>query len=182
MFEIRFHGRGGQGVVFASTVLASAFFKEEKFVQAFPSFGTERRGAPVMAFTRISNQEIRERFGIYNPDCLVILDPSLAKQESTFSGLKKGSWVIINEARNCNDHSSLGIYRVAAIDASSIARKYKLGTSSMPIVNTTMLGAFARVTRELTIGSVMAAIKENSPVKSEENVHAALDAYNSVVF
>ena len=81
MYEIRFHGRGGQGAVVASIVLASAFFKEGKFVQAFPSFGAERRGAPVVAFTRVSDQEIRERFGIYEPDCLIILDSSLTRRE-----------------------------------------------------------------------------------------------------
>jgi pyruvate ferredoxin oxidoreductase gamma subunit len=181
MFEIRFHGRGGQGVVLASTVLASAFFKEGKFVQAFPSFGAERRGAPVMAFTRVSDQEIRERFGIYKPDCLVILDASLTKQEGTTSGLKKGGWIIINSEGNPDDYASLDIYRVAAIDANSIARKYKLGSPSMPIINTTILGAFAKVTQEVTIESVIAAIEENSPVKPEENARAALDAYRSIV-
>lgn len=169
-------------MVLASTVLASAFFKEGKFVQAFPSFGAERRGAPVMAFTRVSNQEIRERFGIYKPDCLVILDPSLTKQEGTFSGLNKGGWIIINGEGNPDDYASLDLYRVAAIDANSIARKHKLGSPSTPIINTTILGAFAKVTQEVTIESVVASIRENSTVKPEENARAALDAYGSIVF
>ena len=180
MFEIRFHGRGGQGVVLASTVLASAFFKEGKFVQAFPSFGAERRGAPVIAYTRVSGQEICIRFGIYHPDCVIVLDPSLTKQRDITSGLKEGHWIIMNTDKNPEDYPSLNIYRVATIDANSIARKYGLGSPSMPIINTTILGAFPRVTEKVTIDSVLDAIRENSPSKPEENAQAALDAYGSV--
>ncbi|MFH1757891.1 MAG: 2-oxoacid:acceptor oxidoreductase family protein, partial [Pseudomonadota bacterium] len=96
MIEIRIHGRGGQGAVIASEVLASAFFKEGKFVQAFPAFGVERRGAPVTAFTRVDDQPIRIRNFIYEPDHIIILDPTLIESTQVDSGLKENGWIIIN--------------------------------------------------------------------------------------
>jgi 2-oxoacid:acceptor oxidoreductase gamma subunit (pyruvate/2-ketoisovalerate family) len=179
MFEIRFHGRGGQGAVVASSVLASAFFKEGKFVQAFPSFGAERRGAPVTAFTRIDDRKISIRFGIYKPDCLVILDSSLSRKANITQGLKEDHWIIINSDRTPADFHFLGDYPVATIDASSIARKYKLGSPSIPIVNTTILGAFARVTGLVKIESVLEAIRESAPSMPEENARAAQEAYEA---
>jgi 2-oxoacid:acceptor oxidoreductase gamma subunit (pyruvate/2-ketoisovalerate family) len=182
MYEIRFHGRGGQGAVVASTVLASAFFKEEKFVQAFPSFGGERRGAPVLAFTRVSDREIRERFGIYEPDCLIILDSSLTIRKGIASGLKDGHWIIINSDRKPEDFHFLGSsYRVATLDANSIAQKYGLGSASVPIVNTTILGAFSKATQMVKIESIMEAVRENVPSKPENNAKAALEAFQTVV-
>jgi len=182
MFEIRFHGRGGQGVVVASTVLASAFFREGKFVQAFPSFGGERRGAPVTAFTRVSDQEIRERFGIYRPDCLFILDSSLTGKTNVTSGLKPGHWIIVNSDRKPADYSFLAGYRVATVDGNSIAKKHGLGTPAMPIVNTTILGALPRVTSLLKIESILESVREYAPSKPEKNAEAALEAYHSVTF
>jgi len=181
MYEIRFHGRGGQGAVVASTVLASAFFKEKKFVQAFPSFGAERRGAPVVAFTRVSDQEIRERFGIYEPDCLIILDSSLTRRQGIASGLKEGHWIIINSDRRPEDFLFLGPYRVATLDANTIAQKFGLGSVSVPIVNTTILGAFSKATQTVTIESIMEAVRENVPSKPENNAKAALEAFQMVV-
>ena len=182
MVEIRFHGRGGQGAVVASIVLATAFFKEGKFVQAFPSFGAERRGAPVMAFTRASDQEIRERFGIYEPDCLVILDSSLTNRQGIASGLKEGRWIIVNSDKRPEDYLFLGPYRVATLDANSISQKYGLGSSSVPIVNTTILGAFSKVTQTVAIESIVEAVRESAPSKPENNAKAALEAYQAVVF
>ena len=164
----------------ACSVLASAFFKEGKFVQAFPSFGAERRGAPVLAFTRISDQEIDVRFGIYKPDCLVVLDASLAKKPGITSGLKDGHWIIINSDQKPADFPLSGMYPVATIDASSIARKYRLGSPSVPIINTTILGAFARVTGMIKIESILEAIRESVPSNPEENAQAALEAYRAV--
>jgi pyruvate ferredoxin oxidoreductase gamma subunit len=182
MYEIRFHGRGGQGAVVASTVLASAFFKEGKFVQAFPSFGAERRGAPVVAFTRVSDHEIRERFGIYEPDCLIILDSSLTRREGIALGLKEGHWIIINSDKRPEDYSFLGPYRVATLDANSLAQKYGLGSVSVPIVNTTILGAFSKATQAVAIDSIMDAVRENVPSKPENNAKAAMEAFHAVVF
>lgn len=182
MYEIRFHGRGGQGAVVASTVLASAFFKEKKFVQAFPNFGAERRGAPVIAFTRVSDHEIRERFGIYEPDCLIILDSSLTRKKGIAQGLKEGHWIIINSDKRPGDYLFLGSYRVATLDANTIAQKYHLGSASVPIVNTTILGAFSKVTGKVAIESIMDAVREDVPSKPENNAKAAREAYQKVVF
>jgi 2-oxoacid:acceptor oxidoreductase gamma subunit (pyruvate/2-ketoisovalerate family) len=182
MIEVRFHGRGGQGAVVASIVLASAFFKEGKFVQAFPSFGAERRGAPVVSFTRVSDREIRERFGIYKPDCLIILDSSLTLRKEITSGLKEGHWIIVNSDKTPQDYAELGPYRVATLDANSISLKHGLGSPAMPIVNTTILGAFSRVTETVKIESVLGAVRENSPSKPENNAEAAREAFDRVVF
>jgi len=182
MFEIRFHGRGGQGAVVASIVLASAFFKEDKFVQAFPSFGAERRGAPVVSFTRVSDREIRERFGIYKPDCLIVLDSSLTLRKAITSGLKEGHWIIINSDKKPESFADLGPFRVATLDANSISLKYGLGSSAVPIVNTTILGAFSRVTETVKIESILEAVRENAPSKPENNAQAAREAFDLVVF
>lgn len=180
MFEIRFHGRGGQGVVLASRLLAWAFFREGKFVQAFPSFGAERRGAPVIAYVRASDDKIRARYRIYRPDCVVVLDPSLVKGKAITQGLKTDCWVIINTHNSPGSYPGLDNYRIATVNASSIARKYHLGTSSMPLVNTTILGAFPKLTHTLSIGSVLDAIREHIPSRPEENAKAALEAYESL--
>ncbi len=182
MFEVRFHGRGGQGAVVASIVLASAFFREGKYVQAFPSFGAERRGAPVTAFTRVSDREIRERYGIYRPDCLIVLDSSLTRKAGITSGLKPGRWIIINSDRKPEDYPFSKEFAVATVDANAIARKHGLGTAAMPIVNTTILGALPKVTSLLKIESVLEAVREHAPSKPEENALAALDAYHAVLW
>ncbi len=175
-FEIRFHGRGGQGVVYASTLMASAFFKEGKFVQAFPSFGAERRGAPVVSYTRVSAKEIKVRFGIYEPDIVVVLDASLLPRKDTTMGLKKGGCIIVNSDRQ--EFPDLDGYRVFAVNANAIALKHGLGNKAMPIINTTMLGAFAGATRMLSSDTLAEAIRENSPAKPEQNILACRDAYD----
>src|SRR5664280_145387 len=96
MIEVRFHGRGGQGAVTAAEILAKAAFEDGKYCQAFPFFGVERRGAPVMAFTRIDDQPIRRRYQVYKPDYVVVLDDGLLEVVDVFSGLKEGGKVIIN--------------------------------------------------------------------------------------
>lgn len=166
----------------ASIVLASAFFREGKFVQAFPSFGAERRGAPVVAFTRVNDREIRQRFGIYKPDCLVILDSSLTQRKDITLGLKEGCWIIINSDKKPEEFSDLGPYRVATLDANQISLKYGLGSSAVPIVNTTILGAFSKVTQTVSIKSIVEAVREYAPSKPENNAKAAEDAYGAVVF
>ncbi|MFB3886544.1 MAG: 2-oxoacid:acceptor oxidoreductase family protein [Thermodesulfobacteriota bacterium] len=182
MYEIRFHGRGGQGAVVASVVLASAFFKEGKFVQAFPSFGAERRGAPVVSFVRVNDREIRHRFGIYHPDSLIILDSSLTHRKDITTGLKQGHWIIVNSDQKPETFSGLGPYRIATLDANSISLKYGLGSPAVPIVNTTILGAFSRVTEAVKIESVLEAVSENAPSKPKNNMKAAQEAYEAVIF
>ena len=182
MIEIRFHGRGGQGSVIASKILAKAFFMEGKYVSSFPYFGVERRGAPVTAFTRVDEKPIRARYQIYQPDYVVVLDPSLLKTVNVLNGLKKEGWILLNtlkspaEAQRILKHDN-----IATVDATSIAIKHRLGSQAAPIVNTAVLGAFARMSSLVKIETVMEAIRQSAPAKREENALAAKDAYESVI-
>ena len=176
MLEIRIHGRGGQGAVVASRVIAIAFFNEGKWVQSFPTFGAERRGAPVAAFTRVDDEPILLRCGIKNPDILIILDPTLLRDVDVTKGLKTGGVVVINSAERVDIPDA----KVFTVDATSIALSYGLGTSAYPIVNTAMVGAFAGATGLLTFDSVERAIKEYIAEKVEENILAAERAYREV--
>jgi len=180
MIEIRTHGRGGQGAVIASEILADAFFREDKYVQAFPAFGVERRGAPVVAFTRVSDGEIRERCEIYEPDHLIVLDPVLIETVNITAGLKDNGWIVVNTNRPMDENSFPGSYRLATVDANAIAVKYGLGSRATPIVNTAILGAFSAATGLVGIEAVLEAIKEFVPLKKEENAKAAEAAYKSV--
>lgn len=179
MIEIRFHGRGGQGVVVASEVLADAAFQEGKRVQSFPAFGVERRGAPVMAFTRIDEKPIRIRSQIYEPDHIIILDPTLLEVLDVKAGLKTGGWVLLNSA---DDPTAFGLhdrFRVGTVDANHIAFKYRLGPRNAPIVNTAILGAFARLTGIVGLEALSAAVRAAVPVRPDENVAAVQEAYEN---
>jgi 2-oxoisovalerate ferredoxin oxidoreductase gamma subunit len=178
LIEIRTHGRGGQGAVIASKVLANAFFLEGKFVQAFPAFGVERRGAPVVAFTRLDSSPILLRCEIYNPDHIIVLDNALVESIDITAGLKKGGWIIINSRRKPEEFPYINDFRVAAVDANAIALEHKLGSRSAPIVNTAILGAFARSTGLVGLDSVVQAVFEAVPVNREGNKQATVDAYN----
>ena len=182
MIEVRFHGRGGQGTVVASEILASALFADGKFVQAFPAFGIERRGAPVTAFLRMSSSPIRLRCQIERPDHVVILDPTLIPVVDVTAGLKTGGWIIINTDREPSVFASLTAegWRVATVDAAGIATRHKLGGRTNPIVNTAILGAFAHVTGLVKLESVVRAIEEGIPLKPSQNREAAREAFASV--
>ncbi len=182
MIEIRFHGRGGQGAVVASELLAVASFKEGQFVQAFPAFGVERRGAPVMAFLRIDSAPIRLRCQIYQPDHVIVLEPTLLPVVEVTAGLKPGGWILINSDREPESFSAFiqGGWRVATVDASAIAVQHRLGSRTNPIVNTAILGAFARVTGLVGVEAVIEAISEGVPIRPQENSAAAHAAYNQV--
>jgi 2-oxoacid:acceptor oxidoreductase gamma subunit (pyruvate/2-ketoisovalerate family) len=182
MIEIRFHGRGGQGAVKGSDMLAMAAFREGKEVQSFPFFGVERRGAPVTAFTRISDGEIRIHCYIYDPDVLVVLDPTLIGAVPLTDGLKPGGAIVVNTIRPPGDFSFPGTTRpkIFTVDCSSIALRYQLGTKEAPIVNTTILGAVAKAIGIVSIESVAHAIREKITMKTEENVSAAREAYERV--
>lgn len=169
--EIRFHGRGGQGAVTASIILAEAAGIEGLYSQAFPEFGPERRGAPVKAYTRISKEPIRTRAPISSPDMVIVLDPSL--QPSTYlQGLKSEGLVIINSKRDAKSIAQeLGVGRIVAIDATGIA----LRNIGVPIVNVAMLGALARVLKYISLDSVAkAALKILFNVKWENNLESLL--------
>lgn len=182
MIEIRIHGRGGQGAVIASQILAEAAFREGKHVQAFPSFGSERRGAPVAAFVRIDEQPILVRTEIYNPDGLVVLDESLISQKlvDVTHGLKTGGWILINSPHGPEAYAELGDFRIATVDASHIAVKHHLGSITAPIVNTAICGAVAAVTGLFSLDNLADAIRAHVPIKPEENVQAALEAAEAV--
>ena len=181
MIEIRFHGRGGQGAVIGSKVLATAIFSEGKYVQSFPAFGVERRGAPVTAFLRVDDSPINLRNEIYVPDHLIILDPTLINNKSIFSGLKKGGYVLLN-SKSAPTSLDLSENKIAYVDASTIAVKNRLGNATSPIVNTAILGAFVKITGICSIDSVCTAIKKGVPIKPEENAKAAREAFEGVNF
>jgi len=173
MIEVRFHGRGGQGAVTAAEILAKAAFEDGKYCQAFPFFGVERRGAPVMAFTRIDDQPIRRRYQIYNPDYVLVLDDGLLEVVDVFSGLKDGGKVIINTKNSVETTKGADIHKV---DATGIA----LDILGVPIVNTILLGAFAGVTGAVSIESIIKIINETFSGKiGENNAKAATLAYNA---
>jgi 2-oxoacid:acceptor oxidoreductase gamma subunit (pyruvate/2-ketoisovalerate family) len=181
MRELRIHGRGGQGAVVASKILASALFREGKSVQAFPAFGVERRGAPVTAFLRVSDGPILLRCEITEPDDLIILDPTLMKAVDVTQGLKPGGSVLINSDRPPEAYADLTKrFRVAVVDASAIARKFGLGSKTQPIVNTAILGAFATDSGRVGLESVCQSIGEAIRLKADKNIEAAREAAGAV--
>ena len=180
MFEIRFHGRGGQGAVTAANVFSQAAFLEGKYSQSFPEFGTERRGAPVKAFCRIDEKKIDIHSNIYEPDTVVIFDISLIKTAGVLSGLKKDGWLILNTKRKPEDYSHLGFGKIATVDATAIAASKKLGSEKAPIVNTTILGALAKATGLVKLESLLKAIGKEIEQKTAENLAACEEAYNKV--
>jgi len=177
MIEIRFHGRGGQGAVIASKILAAALFKEGNYAQAFPAFGAERRGAPVMAFTRFDKKTITRRSQVYEPDHVVVLDEPILDVVDVTAGLKTGGWILINSPKPSSAFPKLAKYRVATVDANRIAHENGLGTTTAPVVNTVILGAFAKVTGLVGLKAIVEGIQEYVPTKPEVNVAAAKAAY-----
>jgi 2-oxoacid:acceptor oxidoreductase gamma subunit (pyruvate/2-ketoisovalerate family) len=174
MRELRIHGRGGQGAVIASKVLAVALFHEGRWVQSFPAFGVERRGAPVTAFLRLSDSPIRLRCEVAAPDDLIVLDPTLIGAIDVTAGLKPGGSILINSDRSPEAYPELQArYRVATVDASAVAAAHGIGSRTQPIVNTAILGAFATWSGLVSLDAVSAAIMEELPVRGAANVEAA---------
>ena len=178
MIEVRWHGRGGQGAVTSVELLALAAIEEGKYAQGFPAFGPERRGAPVMAYNRVSETPIRIRSGIYQPDVVVVLDPSLMTLVNVTDGLKAGGLLIVNTAKTEQDIRDTLKYKGkrATVDATHIARE-ELG---IPIANTTMLGAVLKATRVLKFESLNAPIEERFGRIAAKNKNALKRAYDSV--
>jgi len=173
MIEVRFHGRGGQGAVTAARLLAEAAFLEGKYCQAFPFLGAERRGAPVLAFTRIDSKPIRIRTQVYEPNHVVVLDPTLLEAVNVASGLKRGGRIVINSKVPHKFHGA----KAAFVDATSIA----IETLGAPITNTAMLGALAKATKLVSLDSIIKAIKSTFKGKlAEKNVAAIKMAYEKV--
>jgi pyruvate ferredoxin oxidoreductase gamma subunit len=181
--QIRIHGRGGQGVVSAAEMLSIAALLEGRYAQAFPSFGSERMGAPVMAFCRIDDHPTRLREPVMHPDVLIIQDPTLLHQAGLFDGLDPSGYVLINSTRGLNE---LGIAfalehlppdHACAMPATELAMRYV----GRPLPNGTLLGGFAAMTGALKLESVLAAIRSKFPGKvGESNVAAAEAAYGLV--
>jgi len=177
MRELRIHGRGGQGAVVASKLLAVALFHEDKWVQSFPAFGVERRGAPVTAFLRVDRVPIRLRCEIMAPDDLIILDPTLVDATDVAAGLKTGGMILINTGRPPEAYPGLQErFRVVTVDAGAVATRHGLGSRTQPIVNTAILGAFAAASGLVSLESVCWAIREEVPYHPEANEAAAREA------
>jgi pyruvate ferredoxin oxidoreductase gamma subunit len=175
---IRIHGRGGQGSVTCAELVAQAAISEDKYAQAFPSFGPERRGAPVQAFIRIdNNKQIRVRAGVTEPDIVVVLDPSLLDIVDITSGLKDGGLMVINTKGSIKDkdiEDRFGAkYKLAIIDATSIAREF-LGR---PIVNTTMIGALVKASAIIKLESLFQPLENRFGKLAEKNKKAMIKSY-----
>lgn len=174
MKEIRLHGRGGQGVVTAAELIAHAAFADGQYAQAFPAFGSERMGAPVQSFVRISGKPIRARNQIHNPDYLIIQDPTLIGTVDVAKGLKPGGLMIVDTEKNSKD-LDIGIDgKILTIPASKIA----LEIIGRPIQNTTLLGYFAAITGMISFNGVKKAIEERFPgMIGRKNVSAVEKAF-----
>jgi 2-oxoacid:acceptor oxidoreductase gamma subunit (pyruvate/2-ketoisovalerate family) len=181
MFEIRFHGRGGQGAVTAAEITALAAFLEGKYPQSFPAFGLERRGAPVAAFLRIDDKKITIRQAIYVPDFVAVLDATLLAAGQTLAGLKSRGGLLINthEPHDCLDIPEGFV--VGTVPAGDIALKHGLGTRLLPLINTTILGALVRMTGIVSLDSLLSAIDQSMPrARAEANKAGAREAYETV--
>lgn len=183
MFEVRIHGRGGQGVVTAAEMLSIAAFEEAHHAQAFPSFGSERTGAPVVAFCRIADKEIRMREPIMSPDAVIIQDPTLLRQIDVFSGLKADGFVLINTK---STFAELGLAEMArdwpadhlcTLPAIDLALKHV----GRPVPNVPLLAGFAALSGRIKLASVVNAINAKFSGKvAAGNVAAATEAYDIV--
>jgi pyruvate ferredoxin oxidoreductase gamma subunit len=177
--EIRWHGRGGQGAVTSAELVALAAIHEGRFAQAFPSFGPERRGAPVLAFNRISSDHpIRVRSGVTKPDVVVVLDPGLVTLINVTEGLKPGGWLIVNSTHSIEtlQQEFTGDWKLGVVDASSIA----LELLRVNIVNTTMLGALIKATNAVKLESLEEPLKERFGARAKSNFEACMKSYNGL--
>lgn len=187
MYDIRFHGRGGQGAVICANMLAAALAQEGKYALSFPLFAGDRRGGPVTAFVRVSDIEAEvPRCQIYEPDGLIIMHPALLNQpgsgnQGVLQGFRDGGLVLINSARPPADYDLPVRAKVATVNATGIAERHGLGTATSRPVNTAILGALVRVTGLVAFESVEAAIRKEVPEKIGQNLAAARDAYESVI-
>jgi pyruvate ferredoxin oxidoreductase gamma subunit len=177
VFQVRIHGRGGQGVVTAAEMLSIAAFREGKYAQAFPSFGSERTGAPVVSYCRIDDKEIRVREPILQPDAVIIQDPTLLYQVDLFAGMPFGGYVLINTTRSFDELGVIDLprhFKACAVPATELAMKHV----GRPVPNAALLGGFASFTKKIGIDSVDAAIRDKFAGKvAEANVAAAHAAF-----
>ena len=179
MIEIRFHGRGGQGAVTSAELTALAAIEQGKYAQAFPSFGPERRGAPVMAFVRVSDEPILTREKIYEPDIVVVLDPTLLDIVNVAAGLKEDGIVVLNTTKSAEEvREASGISaKLALVDASRIA----IETMGIPITNTTLLGAMLKATDLLPLSALEGPLEDRFGRIAGKNIQAFKRAYEETV-
>jgi pyruvate ferredoxin oxidoreductase gamma subunit len=179
MIEVRFHGRGGQGAVTSAELMALAAIDEGRYAQAFPLFGPERRGAPVVAFLRVSPTQIRIRSKVYQPDIVVVLDPTLLDIIDVSSGLKPGGTLVINSDKTADqlrkDYGFKG--RVAVVDAGKIAME----EMKVPITNTTMLGALIRAAGITPLASMDQPLNNRFGKIAERNKRAMQRAFDETI-
>jgi len=176
--EIRFHGRGGQGIVTASALLSQAFFHEGKYPRSVPLYGPQRRGAPVVVFLRVGEEKIRQRSWVYHPKYVVVLDDSLVEIANVTQGVPKGGTFLLNTTHSTKEELGLNpSFQVAGVDADEIAYRLKLGGPPYPRINTLMLGAFARITGLVSLDSVIRAAKERFPPKDNRMELGMREAY-----
>jgi len=183
MFQIRIHGRGGQGVVTATEMLSVAAFEEGRHAQAFPSFGSERTGAPVVAFCRVDDKEIRLREPIMEPDALIIQDPTLLHQIDVFAGLRPDGYVLLNSSHSFEALGlgelvkQRGLERMCALPATELGLKHV----GRPIPNVPLIAGFAALSGMFKLESVIKAINQKFAGKvAEGNIAAANEAYQLV--
>jgi len=178
MIEVRWHGRGGQGAVTSVELLAVAAISAGKYAQGFPSFGPERRGAPVTAFTRIDDKKINVRSGIYEPDVVLVLDASLIGLVNVLDGLKPGGKLIVNTPKSPDDiRKDLNFSgSVATVDGTGIARK-EMG---VPIANTTMIGALLKVTGVMGLDAMKDSVEHRFGRIAQKNINAMKRAYDKI--
>ncbi len=162
----------------ASEILADAYFREGYQVQAFPSFGVERRGAPVTAFLRIDKEFIYLRSMIYQADVGIVLSPDIVSAPTFKPSIKPGAVLLVNSK---GEIPELSEYKTSYIDAVGIALEFGLGSEAQPLVNTAVLGAFAKMSGDLRIKNLLRAVEESVPIKAEQNLQAVRKAYETVV-
>jgi pyruvate ferredoxin oxidoreductase gamma subunit len=182
VFEVRFHGRGGQGAVTAADLLALAAFGDGRHAQSFPNFGSERMGAPVVAYCRLAERAIRTREPVVAPDCVIVIDPTLVHQVDLFAGLGPEGYLLVNSSREL-DRLGLGSLaerfrpdRLLTVPATEVA----LRQIGRPLPNAALLGGFAALTAQVSMNAVAAAIRERfgrNPDTAERNVAAAAEVF-----
>jgi 2-oxoacid:acceptor oxidoreductase gamma subunit (pyruvate/2-ketoisovalerate family) len=170
VIEVRFHGRGGQGAVTASKILASAFVRAGKFAASFPMFGFERRGAPVTAFGRFGDMPIREKTKIYNPDILVVLDPTQKNSENVTDGIVENGLLILNTDKPVQENIHNKLKTIGYVDANKIS----INEIGRPMPNTCIIGAFAKTTGFIDIEPIIESLEEYfSGSRLEKNIICA---------
>jgi pyruvate ferredoxin oxidoreductase gamma subunit/2-oxoisovalerate ferredoxin oxidoreductase gamma subunit len=186
LYEIRWHGRGGQGAITAAQIIAeAAYYYHDKYITASPSFGAERRGAPITASTRISDENIRLRSPIVNPDIVVVLDETLLRDVDVTAGLKKDSILIVNSPKQPRElNLKRNDIKVATADATKVALDLNLRSAGLLVMNTPILGAVVRATQlGVSLDDILNTIKKHFPgTNGEINAEGAKRTYEITIF